>query len=312
MGWFVVLVAGLLATLSVGAVEKRPTPIKISAHAYYVQGVAGLAGRANRNFISNAGFVLTKDGVVVFDALGSPPIARELIAEIRKLTSAPIRRVIVSHYHADHIYGLQEFKAVGAEIWAHRGALEYLSSETAQARLTATRHELAPHVDERTVIVHPDRWLEKSERFELGGVRFHVLHAGPAHTPEDLLLHIENDGVVFAGDLVFRGRVPFVGTADSRAWLASLDALIALAPRAIVPGHGPVSTEPLKDLALTRDYLSFVREAMRRAAANMEPFDDAYRATDWSRFKGLPLFDVANRSNAYNTYLLMERETLGK
>jgi hypothetical protein len=60
---------------------------------------------------------------------------------------------------------------------------------------------------------------------------------------------------------------------------------------------------------LTRDYLAYLRESMGRAAREMEPFDDAYAATDWSRFEQLPLFRLANRMNAYNTYLLMERET---
>jgi hypothetical protein len=86
-----------------------------------------------------------------------------------------------------------------------------------------------------------------------------------------------------------------------------LGGLIALRPAVIVPGHGPLSTHPLPDLELTRDYLAFLRSSMGEAAANLEPFETAYARTDWTRYAGLPLFGAANRINAFNTYLLMEQ-----
>jgi len=114
--------------------------------------------------------------------------------------------------------------------------------------------------------------------------------------------------VLFAGDLMFRGRIPFVGQADSRQWIASLNRLIELKPQVVITGHGPASTDALADLELTRDYLSYLRKAMGDAARELEPFDEAYARTDWSRFEHLPLFKAANRMNAYNTYLLMEQQ----
>jgi glyoxylase-like metal-dependent hydrolase (beta-lactamase superfamily II) len=107
---------------------------------------------------------------------------------------------------------------------------------------------------------------------------------------------------------VFRGRIPYVGQADSRQWIASLGQLIELKPRVVVPGHGPISTEPLADLQLTRDYLVHLRKTMMEAAINLEPFEEAYAKADWSRFEHLPLFRAANRMNAYNTYLLLEQQ----
>jgi glyoxylase-like metal-dependent hydrolase (beta-lactamase superfamily II) len=114
--------------------------------------------------------------------------------------------------------------------------------------------------------------------------------------------------VVFCGDLVFRGRVPFVGQADSRRWILSLDRLIALKPAILLPGHGDAALDAMADLQLTRDYLLHLRRSMGAAAQAMEPFDEAYARTDWSRYAHLPLFDAANRMNAYNTYLLMEQQ----
>lgn len=309
------LLSGLLWGLLTLSQALAQTPLRaepVAPDTWFAQGAAALGSVANRNFISNAAFVVTREGVVVIDALGSPVLADELLAEIARVTPLPVRYVIVTHYHADHIYGLQRFKAAGATIVAGEQGREYLASDTARLRLQASREELAPWIDGRTQLVPADRWLQADTVIELGGERFHLQLAGPAHTPEDLVVLHERTGVLFAGDLVFRGRVPFVGLADSSGWIRSLDRLLALRPRLLVPGHGPVSEQSVADLRLTRDYLVHLRQAMGEAAANLEPFEDAYARTDWSRFESLPLFGAANRINAYNTYLLMEREGMGR
>ena len=124
---------------------------KVSPSAWYVEGVGALGSSANQNFISNAAFIVTPAGVVVIDALGSPALAGRLMAEIRKVTPIPVTHVIVTHYHADHIYGLQALKAQGARIIAHRAALEYLNSDNARLRLEASRQELAPWIDDKGI-----------------------------------------------------------------------------------------------------------------------------------------------------------------
>lgn len=302
-----------MALLAAGAFAQPPAPRKVEAQqvspsAWFVQGDAALGSPANRNFISNAGFIVTPAGVVVIDALGSPQLARELLAEIARVTPQPVTHVIVTHYHADHIYGLQEFRKRGARILAQRHALEYIHSDTAASRLQASREELAPWIDASTELVVPDQWIDGATEIVVGGQRLVLQPVGPAHTPEDLVILMPSERVLFAGDMVFRGRVPFVGQADSRQWIAALDTLLKMDPKVVVPGHGALSTTAREDLELTRDYLAYLRESMGAAARDMEPFDDAYARTDWSRFEHLPLFRAANRMNAYNTYLLMERQ----
>lgn len=304
--------AALLVTLSaaLACADEVPAMVahKVSASAWYVEGVSALGSPANQNFISNAAFVVTPAGVVVIDALGSPALATRLIAEIRKITPQPITHLIVTHYHADHIYGLQTFKALGTRIIAHRAARAYLNSETARLRLEASRQELAPWVDAQTRLVEADEWIDGDKEFAVGGVRFQLKPVGPSHTPEDMAIYMPAEKVLFAGDLVFRSRIPFVGQADSRHWIAALDNLLAFDTDVIVPGHGPLSSEARKDMQLTRDYLVYLRTSMGQAAKNLEPFEEAYKSTDWTQFEHLPLFRVANRMNAYNTYLLLEHE----
>jgi glyoxylase-like metal-dependent hydrolase (beta-lactamase superfamily II) len=291
--------------------ERATVPMalqRVADGVYFVQGESAMGSALNQGFVSNAGVVVSDDGVLVIDALGTPALARRLIEEIAKVTTQPVRTVVVTHYHADHIYGLQAFREAGARIVAHVGARGYIGSDTARLRLQASRDELFPWIDERTQVVEPDQWVDSDLMLTLGSTTVQVRHVGPAHTTEDLAVVLPAAGVVFAGDLVFRGRTPFVGQADSGRWIESLDQLIAARPRVVVPGHGPAATDPERDVALTRDYLKHLRDTMGRAARDLEPFDDAYAKTDWSRFEAMPLFKQVNRMNAYNTYLLMEAQ----
>jgi glyoxylase-like metal-dependent hydrolase (beta-lactamase superfamily II) len=315
--------AGRLAVLAVavaitGAAFAQPSPEtdarltarQVSPHGWYFEGVSGMATSANRGYTSNAGFVVTADGVVVVDALGTPALGAEMLKAIRGVTDRPIRRVIVTHYHADHVYGLQPFKAAGADVWAHRKGEEYFTSGLADERLAQRRRDLSPWVDGTTRVQKPDLWVEGDTDFRMGGLTFRIVYADGAHSPEDVMVYVVEDRLLFAGDLLFAGRVPFVGTADSKGWLKAMDKMIALKPAVVVPGHGPASRDVERDLVLTRDYLAYLRETMGKAVADMETFDDAYAKTDWSRFKGLPAFENANRLNAYGTFLLMEKEAL--
>jgi glyoxylase-like metal-dependent hydrolase (beta-lactamase superfamily II) len=302
----VVCMSLTLPATAVASTEMLVRPVSDSV--WYVEGLSALGSSANQNFISNAAFVVTKDSVVVIDALGSPPLAKQLMEEIRKITPLPVSHVIVTHYHADHIYGLQTFKDAGARIVAHQAAREYLNSDTAQQRLVSSRQEIAPWIDEKTRLVVADEWLTGDAEKIIGNVVFSIKSVGPSHTPEDLVVYLPKAQILFAGDLVFRSRVPFVGQADSRQWIRALDTLLALPTKQIVPGHGPLSKSARDDLQMTRDYLSYLRKTMGKAAKDMEPFDDAYQSADWTRFESLPLFKAANRINAYNTYLLMERQ----
>ena len=107
------------------AADKPPAAPAMQAHeaapgCWYVEGMSALGSPANQNFISNAGFIVTSTSVVVVDALGSPALAERLLAEIARVTDKPVSHVIVTHYHADHVYGLQVFADRGIPILAHQ------------------------------------------------------------------------------------------------------------------------------------------------------------------------------------------------
>jgi glyoxylase-like metal-dependent hydrolase (beta-lactamase superfamily II) len=283
-------------------------PIQVAPHTYFVQGRAEMGSSENQNFISNAGFVVTSKGIVVIDALGSPALAQKLIKGISKISKQKIIAVIVTHYHADHVYGLQEFKKIGAKIYAQGEGRNYIYSETAKQRLIASRVDFAPWVNEQTKLISADTWIDRQLKLNIGGVEFLISRVGPAHAPEDLLVYIPSEGVLFAGDLVFRGRIPFVGNADSKGWLKALDEFEKFNPKVVIPGHGQQSVTPSEDIRFTRDYLRYLRESMRPAALNLDSFEEAYKETNWSEYEGMPLFRAANRMNAYNVYLSIQAE----
>jgi glyoxylase-like metal-dependent hydrolase (beta-lactamase superfamily II) len=304
----------LLVWSAAYATEYAPVSVpmevrQVGEHSYYVMGAPGMA-TDNEGFISNAGFVITPAGVVVFDALGSPSLAWTLRRKIAELTDQPVVKVIVSHYHADHVYGLQVFQDEGATIIAPRGAYDYLESEAAANRLEERRFSLDPWVNEQTRLVPPDRLVESAERFTLGGMAFRLSYLGSAHSQGDMAMFVVDDAVLYSGDLIFEGRVPFVGDADTRHWLQTLERLETGELQALVPGHGPAARNPKEAIGLTRRYLARLREVMGAAVEDLQGFDSAYDAADWSEFSGLPAFRAAHRRNAYQVYLSMESEAL--
>ena len=169
-----------------GTAEGTPTPYgpvslpfvlhKVpDAPVYYVIGQSGVPDAENEGHTSNAGFVVTSAGVVVFDALGTPALGYRLLQRIREVTDQPVERIVISHYHADHIYGLQAFKEHAGDppVWAQRLALGYVGGtaasqgEDAQRRLAQRREALFPWVDENTYIVPPDHTFEKKRHSRL-------------------------------------------------------------------------------------------------------------------------------------------------
>jgi len=284
---------------------------RVSEHVYYVEGVPGIASD-NQGFISNAGVIVTGAGVVVFDALGTPALGQLLLEKIRTITNEPMVRVIVSHYHADHIYGLQVFQDLDAEILAPAGAEKYLASDNAMERLEERRFTLDPWVNDDTRLVYPDRYLGEGMRFRLGDVDFIVTVVGEAHSDGDLTLYVMPDRVLFSGDIIFEGRVPFLGDSNTRHWVQVLERMEKEQLIALIPGHGGVAEDPNEAISLTRRYLSYLREQMALAVEEFVPFDEVYREIDWSEFEQLPAFEETNRRNAYQVYLSMETEMLGK
>ena len=301
----------ILLAFSVQAEEYEAVDVEVKAQkligdAYYVPGMSG-ASTEYEGFISNAGFVVTNEGVVVFDALGTPSLAHAMLGEIRKITDQPIKIVVMSHYHADHLYGLQVFKDEGAQVWAPKGTWDYLDSETAETLLDSRRTALFPWVTDDTYLVKPDRIIDQDIKFSLGGHEFMINYFGKVHSDGDMSLLSVKDQTLFSGDIIFEGRLPFVGDANIIDWVKTLERMQHTQVDYFVPGHGSASNQPQQTMDLTYRYLKFLLEKLSKAVEDMEQFEETYEAIDWSEFENETAFDIANRMNAYAVYLFLEK-----
>ncbi len=283
---------------------------QVSEHVYYVEGIPGIA-TDNEGFISNASFVITDKGIVVIDALGSPSLAEKMLSLIRTISDKPIIEVIITHYHADHIYGIQVFKEQGAKVIAPLGSDVYLESIAAEERLEERRFSLEPWVNEETLLIYPDELVKASHIRDYGNIKLTINYLGKAHSDGDLTVYVNAEGILFSGDTIFEGRIPFLGDSDTKAWLKTLDDMLKNdAIKALVPGHGSYSTDAKQTIALTHNYLKFIREQFEEGVDELMSFDEIYSAIDWKDFSQLPAFTTANRRNAYQVFLALEKELL--
>ena len=285
-------------------------PLKqLSKHVYYVQGVAGLPTK-NKGFISNSAVIITDEGIIIFDALGTPSLAKKLLSQIRKVSDQPIKKIFVSHYHADHFYGLQGLLSSGAEIYAPDGAKKYLAREGAELRLKARREELKPWINKTTKLIPADHYISKDMSFTFGGLDISILRFGSAHSDGDLSMYVQQDKVLITGDLIFTGRIPFIGGDNIKNWVTKINELAKYPAKWIIPGHGAPFKEFKKGSKLTKNYLMLMDNIMTTGVEELMSFDEIYKATDWNEFDKLPAFKDGNRINAYRVFLNAEKETL--
>jgi len=287
--------------------QYKNTPI------YYVIGLSGVPGSENEGHTSNAGFVITDKGVVVYDALGTPILGYQLLSAIKKITNKPIAYVIAGHYHADHVYGLQAFKEHSkAVIIGQDSAYIYINDPVSKNRLIQRRESLFPWVNEKTYLVKPNETYSEHKIIDMGDTTIELIHAGTAHSPDDTIMIVKKYAVVFSGDLIYAGRLPFLGgdAVNTKNWLKGLNYLqnIKPTPRFIIPGHGAPDTDPARSIAFTKNYITFLRVTMGKAVDLLNDFAETYDKTDWTQYKNVKTFNAANRSNAYRVYIEMESE----
>jgi len=283
--------------------------IKVSKHVFYVQGIAGLPTK-NKGFISNSAAIITDEGIIIFDALGTPSLAKKFIEKIREVSNKPIKKIFISHYHADHFYGLQGFLSPDIEIYAPAGAQNYLARDGAQIRLETRRKSLKPWLNESTKLVAADHYLTQDKQFKFGGLDILIMLFGSAHSDGDLSMYINQEKVLISGDLLFTGRIPFIGGDNIKNWIAKIDELAKLPTEWIIPGHGAAFKDFEKGSSLTKNYLTLIESVMKTGVEELMTFDEIYTATDWSEFDKLPAFKDGNRINAYRAFLNAEKAAL--
>ena len=300
----------LLATLATAAPPPR-TPLPLRRLGPDVYLVLGDTGRGSEGR-ANAGFIVTRDGVVAVDAQASPVDAERMLASIRTVTKQPVRWVILTHHHPDHHFGTIVFKRQGAKVMAHPDT-RTLSAEGGEdaaladwSRVVGIQNLLGFEYANT-----PDRPVTTADTLRLGGTVIVAAHLGPAHTPGDLVVWIPGRKVLFAGDLLVEDGVSMMVDGNSRVMLAAMDALRSFGAAVVVPGHGRVPAVPAELEDSTRRYVAALREEMKRAIEQGVPMKRALAALPPPDPERPVSLNSRRRRNAARVYVEMEREYLG-
>lgn len=296
------------------APDDRSLPVyKIAKDTYMLLGNISTLNDNNRGWNGNAGFIVTSEGVVVIDTLGTPKLGRRVIATIRSLTDKPIRYLIVTHNHPDHSYGAAPFaKIEGVTIIAHKGSIQYNLSATLDSSVQY-RRELLPEDMQGFKPVEADIYIDvepfKSHRIELGDAVFEIYNTGRHHSHGDLVVHQLKQDVVWISDLAFNQRTTFLGDGHSQQILIAQDWLLDNFSKAnlMVPGHGSAQTAPFPMVGNTRDYVQRLRDAMAKAVDQGVDMYDAVQGVEFSDWKGTYLYEENQRANANFIYREMEQ-----
>jgi len=301
----------------------KETLKKITDRIYGVFGVYEQVSYKNRGFISNAYFYVADDGVLVVDALSTYKLGKELIETIRSVTDKPIRFLVVTHYHTDHFYGVKAFRKVGAEIIAHEWAFDYLSQPSSY-NFFLSRKKILKEYLEGTELIPPTITLTENLNLYLKVgkeyKKFEIIHlCEAAHTPGDIVVWVPDEKVLFSGDIVFDGRLPFLGSGNSKTWLICLDKILKMKPKILLPGHGrPLIGEDKikKAVSWTRKYIKDLRETIRKLYEEGCDVDCVKKRINEEliridpSYADVPVFFSVNPVNAYYVYFEIENEIL--
>lgn len=237
--------------------DAAPVLFKLTELAPGVYAATDVDGKAG----ANAGFVIGDDGVLVIDSFYRPEAARALLAEIRKRTALPLRFLVNTHYHIDHVSGNQLFAAAGAQVigqqrmrdWVQSENMKFLGGKATDADRERVRNLLPPQLG-----------YDQTLHLRLGR-RSVLLRSWPGHTGSDTVVYVPDAGVMFGGDLFWSRSIPNLIDATVAQWTQSLERMDeeqGLRYKIIVPGHGEVASGI--ELAEFKNYLLDLRETVAR------------------------------------------------
>lgn len=259
-------------------VSPSPSDVMRIASESLPGGLLVLRGYTNGNVLA----VPTRGGLLLVDAQSTKRVAEADSALRRQAGVAPVRWVVLTHYHGDHIEGAAHWRAAGAEVIAQRNLAVQARKDTVVADMNNWHREPAAAAS------LPTREVGDSTALELGGERVVLLHMPNAHTDGDLVVWLPRRNVIHAGDIVELDAFPFIdwwagGTLDGM--IAATDRILALADdrTLIVPGHGHTAIGK-RDVAAYRAMLATARERLRALAASGKTIEEVVAAAPLAEY----------------------------
>lgn len=306
----VLLVQAVLAAQAAEPLVLSPIADGVFVHA----GEQALMSKANEGSIANLGVIIGEDAVAIVDSGGSAFEAERLLAAIADMTDRPIRYLINTHMHPDHIFGNAAIQsavktadpATPLTIIGHRNLPQALAAR-GNHYLAANRALLGDEMIDAIAIVPPDTLVDGRMEIDLGK-RPVLLRAWPtAHTDNDLTVYDQNTATLFSGDLLFLQHLPVVD-GSLTGWLTIMDELKTIPAMRVVPGHGPASAPWPQAVADQERYLRLLDADIRHAIEIGQPLGEAVMQAAQGERDQWALFEEFNARNATAAYAELEWE----
>jgi len=279
---------------------------EIAPGVYVHKGHHALFSPENAGDISNAGFIVGKNAVAVVDTGGSARVGTGLKSAIRAVTDLPIRYVINTHMHPDHVFGNAAFTDDAPGFVGHAKLARGLAARS-ERYLAINKDLMGEAAFAGTRIILPNVTVEDRMTLDLGGRKLELEAEKTAHTDNDLIVRDTATGTVFLGDLLFSEHVPTLD-GSIRGWLTLMERLAAVPAEHVVPGHGPPSM-PWPDAAKPlQRYLDLIASDVRRLIKENRTLSEATETAALSEKDAWLLFDDYHKRNVSAAFAELEWE----
>jgi len=257
--------------------------------------------------IANIGFIIGEDAIAVIDTGGSLKIGRELELAIKKISNLPIRYVINTHVHLDHIYGNAVFKKDGTDFIGHIELPKAMIARKEFYERTNLRYLKIP--PEESILIAPNILIKanESKNFDLGNRIIKVTGYPTSHTNNDITVEDIKTKTLWAGDLLFIDRLPSID-GDIHGYIAVIDEILKLDFDLVIPGHGRPTQKWKEAFIKEGNYLKILRDEIRAAIDDDLDLQLTIETVAQSESKKWELFEIQNARNINMVFPMMEWE----
>ncbi|MEK8090703.1 MBL fold metallo-hydrolase [Thermithiobacillus plumbiphilus] len=280
----------------------KPEVVKVNERVYALLGPLGLPSPENQGYMVNSAVIIGKTGVILVDTGFTDEIGRHLNKTIQGITDKPVRHIINTHHHGDHVLGNVAF-----------GKTDITSSEKARELVETTGAEWVGIVENavgrkfpNTKPVPATQTYPGPGRTEktIDGVKMVFIVPKGSHTPGDLMVYLPEDKVLIAGDVMVNDIVPNFRDANAKNWIATLDEAQKLPARTIIPGHGPLARPA--DLTAMHARMASLYEGVEAGYKEGLTDTEIRQKLDLSDWKKLKNFDEQMGPTINRIYLEVE------
>lgn len=255
--------------------------------------------------IANIGFIVGDKCIAVIDTGGSLNIGQKLLDSIHSITNKPICYVINTHVHFDHILGNKVFSSEETRFVGHYQLAESVE-QNRSFFLEKFKNNLGQN-PELSSIIGPDILVTESKQLDIGGRSLTVIPFATSHSYNDLIVIDNKTKTLWAGDLIFRQRIPSL-TGSLRGWVKTMDKLLDLDVEKVIPGHGSIATSMKQAIEQQQDYLRGLLDDTRKAVAEGQFINDAMETIDKENKSHWLLHEYQHASNVSKAFTELEWE----